>query len=438
MKGYYLSEEFYMRILKLNMLKFGLVPCLTLGLVILIILHPQRSFESALNGLGIWLDIVLPALLPFFIVSEIMIGLGLVDFISVLLNPVMEPLFKCPGSSSFIWVMSITSGYPMGAKLVSSFYQAGKISKDESQRILSFCSTSGPLFMIGAVGIGMLGSSEAGRLIAFSHYTSAIILGLIFRFYNSSKQEASLRSSKKNHNISSQRLLSRAFQEMSNARKKEKRSFGELIGDAVRNSMNSLFLIGGFIILFSVILNLLLEIGLIQGIAKVLQTLMPFSSYISSLIHGFCAGMLEVTMGCKTVSDTTVPLYYKIITISFLIGWSGFSIHSQTAGLLGKTSVSLPIYLITKLAHGIISGFISWIVMTFYYNGDISTFYTSPSILTPSTVFSRLNIFSNSIKLLIISFVALILLISSAIFLMKIKSHLSKKNRSKKPDRLSF
>src|SRR5690606_150939 len=131
-----------------NKLKLGLTACVAFGMVILILLFPQRSLNAALDGLSVWLDIVLPALLPFFIVSEIMIGLGLVDFVSVLLNPIMKPLFKCPGSSSFIWVMSITSGYPMGAKLVSSFYQAGKITKEEAQRILSFCSTSGPLFMI--------------------------------------------------------------------------------------------------------------------------------------------------------------------------------------------------------------------------------------------------------------------------------------------------
>lgn len=414
-----------------NKLKLGLTACVAFGMVILILLFPQRSLNAALDGLSVWLDIVLPALLPFFIVSEIMIGLGLVDFVSVLLNPIMKPLFKCPGSSSFIWVMSITSGYPMGAKLVSSFYQAGKITKEEAQRILSFCSTSGPLFMIAAVGIGMLGSSQAGRLIAFSHYSSAIILGLIYRFYSSSSTEYSLENTQKNGKNATARLVSRAFQEMASARKRDGRSYGELMGDAVRNSMNSLFLIGGFIVLFSVILNLLLEIGLIQGIAKSIQIFIPFSSHLSSFIYGICAGIMEVTMGCKLISDSIAPFSNKLIAISFLIGWSGFSINSQAAGLLAKTPVSLPMYLLTKLGHGIVSAFITWIVVTFYYKGDVSVFYSPPAIIEGGISFSRLDILSTSTKFLLMTIVALIILALSSVLLMHLQSYISKKNRSK-------
>lgn len=413
-----------------NKLKLGLTACIAFGMVILILLFPQRSLEAALNGLSVWLDIVLPALLPFFIVSEIMIGLGLVDFISILLNPIMKPLFRCPGSSSFIWVMSITSGYPMGAKLVSSFYQAGKISKEEGQRILSFCSTSGPLFMIGAVGIGMLSSSEAGRLIAFSHYTSAIILGLIYRFYSSPKSEYLLENPQKNMKKTASRLLSRAFQEMANARKRDGRSYGELMGDAVRNSMNSLFLIGGFIVLFSVILNLLLEIGVIQAITKALQMFIPFAPHLSNFIHGIFAGIMEVTMGCKVVSDSIAPFSSKLIAISFLIGWSGFSINSQAAGLLAKTPISLPMYILTKLGHGIVSAFITWILVALYYKGDISAFYSPPAIITHGISFSPLNILYISSKFLLVTIIALIILSLSSLILMHLQSHISKKNRS--------
>lgn len=413
-----------------NSLKLGLTACIAFGLVLLILLFPQRSLEAALNGLSVWLDIVLPALLPFFIVSEIMIGLGLVDFISVLLNPIMKPLFRCPGNSSFIWVMSITSGYPMGAKLVSSFYQAGKISKEEGQRILSFCSTSGPLFMIGAVGIGMLASSQAGRLIAFSHYSSAIILGLIYRFYSSPKPESFLGKSQEARKKTASELISQAFQEMASARKRDGRSFGALMGDAVRNSMNAQFLIGGFIVLFSVILNLLLEIGLIQGIANALQIFIPSAPHLSNFIHGICAGVMEVTMGCKLVSDSIAPFSYKLVAISFLIGWSGFSINSQAAGLLAKTPISIPTYLLTKLGHGIVSALITWAMVTFYYKGDVSVFYSPPAIIPRDISYSRLDVLSTSGKFLLVTIIALVILSLSSLILMHLQSCVSKKNRS--------
>ena len=77
-----------------------------------ILASPQESFYAAISGLETWLRVVLPALFPFFAAAEVLIGIGVVDFIAVLLQPVMRPVFRCPGESSFIWAMSATSGYP--------------------------------------------------------------------------------------------------------------------------------------------------------------------------------------------------------------------------------------------------------------------------------------------------------------------------------------
>ena len=123
----------------------------SLIIIILIISYPKHSLSAALKGLDTWMHVVLPALLPFFIASEIMIHLGIVDFLSVILNPIMKPLFNCPGNSSFVWIMSITSGYPMGPKLIGSLYEDESITRAQGQRMLAFCNTSGPLFMVGAV-----------------------------------------------------------------------------------------------------------------------------------------------------------------------------------------------------------------------------------------------------------------------------------------------
>src|SRR5690606_32732679 len=90
-----------------------------LFLVITIILYPGESVSSAYNGLVIWATLVVPALLPFFIGSEILINLGVVKFFGVLLEPIMRPIFNVPGEGSFAFAMSITSGYPVGAKIVS-------------------------------------------------------------------------------------------------------------------------------------------------------------------------------------------------------------------------------------------------------------------------------------------------------------------------------
>lgn len=129
---------------------------LTVFLVVCLIVFPHNTINASLNGLITWSSIVLPSLLPFFIGSEILIGLGVVNFIGVLLSPIMYPLFRVSGKGSFPFAMSIASGYPVGVTLVSKLRIQNAINRIEAQRLVSFCSTSGPLFIIGAVALFIL------------------------------------------------------------------------------------------------------------------------------------------------------------------------------------------------------------------------------------------------------------------------------------------
>ncbi|WP_129722006.1 sporulation integral membrane protein YlbJ [Xylanivirga thermophila] len=341
--------------------------CVSLAITLLIIAFPQESFKSALYGLESWLKIVFPALLPFLICSEVLIGTGVVNFLSTLLSPIMYPLFRCPGSSSFIWAMSAMSGYPMGAKLVAELKQKGDIDKIQGQRILSFCSTSGPLFMAGAVGVGMLGSQQAANCIMAGHYASAIVLGLMFRFYGSN-------SKKQNYYKTTHYSLNNAFENMHQARQKDGRTIAELLGDAVRNSINTQLMIGGFIVLYSVIIDLLIQIGFISFLSNIFKPIMVAFKLDDNLLNGLTGGLFEMTIGCKLISQSLVPIEQKVFALSFLIGWSGFSIHSQVASLLAGTNISVGIYVLSKLLHGIMAAIFSSCIMAIFYNQDVTTF----------------------------------------------------------------
>ncbi|MCX7781115.1 MAG: hypothetical protein N2491_09420, partial [Negativicutes bacterium] len=63
--------------------------------------YPKEAFDSAIMGLNLWWNVVFPALLPFFILSEILMGLGVVHFIGVMLEPLMRPIFNVPGVGAF-------------------------------------------------------------------------------------------------------------------------------------------------------------------------------------------------------------------------------------------------------------------------------------------------------------------------------------------------
>ncbi|NMA96080.1 MAG: sporulation integral membrane protein YlbJ [Clostridiales bacterium] len=357
---------------------------MVLVFISMLIIYPQITFDGATKGMETWLTIVFPSLLPFFIVAEIMISLGVVDFLSALLSPIMRRLFGCSGVSSFVWVMSATSGYPTSARIVSSLLKQKKIPSQEGQKILSFSSTSGPLFMIGAVGIGMLNSPNAGKIIAISHYISAIIIGLIFRSYGQhpryTKQPRTRQSS----------VLHKAINSFIRAREDDGRTLGRMLGDSIKSAFETLTMIGGFLILFSVLIHLILNFRLI----KLLDN--------SPLIQGILAGMLEMTTGSMLVCKSSVPISTKIAGICFIIGWSGVSIHFQVFSLLAGRGIRVWLYLMMKLLHGALSAIIGWFIATIIYIGDI----TVANIPKPRATLSINFISHYSSKILIIAIVS--------------------------------
>lgn len=381
----------------------------SLIILILIISSPKQSLSAALMGLNTWLNVVMPSLLPFFIVSEIMIELGIVDLISVMLYPIMKPLFNCPGESSFIWIMGITSGYPMGAKLIASFYEGGSLTKAQGQRMLAFCNTSGPLFMIGAVGVGMLGSQKAGNIIAISHYSASIIIGLLFRFY--ARKEKDRRLDSKKDSISS------AFNRILIGSPTKDQSFGMILGNSVKNSMKSQFLIGGFIILFSVIINLFIQSGSMSGLEHIPNSwAFDFPNPAESFKSIF-AGIFEVTTGAQLIGKSILSMENKLIVLSFLIGWGGFSIHSQSISFLAKTNLSMSLYLVSKLLHGILSAIITYGLTHFVYLESVPVF--SGSTQVPAITWSCT--LKASMELLLSAFFALIALFLFGVLVKSIK-----------------
>lgn len=102
-----------------------------------LMIFPKEALDASINGLSMWWDVVFPSLLPFFIVSEFLIGFGVVSFLGCLLEPLMRPLFRVPGVGGFVWAMGIASGYPAGAKLTARLRQEKKLTTVEAERLVT-------------------------------------------------------------------------------------------------------------------------------------------------------------------------------------------------------------------------------------------------------------------------------------------------------------
>ena len=310
------------------------------------IINPQETVTAAGMGFKLWFSILLPALLPFFIVAELMVSLGFVNFLGVILEPVMRPIFRLPGCSSLVVVMGFTSGFPIGAILSRKLYDENLLTADEAERLVSFTNNCSPLFILGAVGVGMFASPLAGYLLAFSHYLSNILVGIIWRFRGSSQIMSTFR---REHSLLQEAC--QAFWQHQNTR-----GIGALLGDAIKNSLNNILAIAGFVIIFSVLTRMLSVWGIMDGIASLLTYLFKAFSLPYPVAYGLGMGMFEITLGTRTVVlATQADFLYKLAAVSIILAFSGFSIIAQVMSIMAGTAVRLSFYMLSRLIQIMLS-----------------------------------------------------------------------------------
>lgn len=339
------SKTIYARQLALPLLCTLFIACL--------ILFSKTAVVAASKGINLWFGIVFPSLFPFFAASEILSATGFIKAAGLLLEPVMRPLFNVPGCGSFALAMGITSGYPVGARITCELREKGAVTKTEAERLLAFTNNSGPLFIVGAVATGMYKAPSLGLFLLGCHILACLTVGVLFRYYKKEK------SCKNNgyHKLN----LKKFKQELISTHEGKSINIGTVFGDAIRNSVSLILLIGGYIVLFSVIINLLLETGLIRHIADIMSILLAPFGLSSDMITGVISGFFEITTGTNLVSSIKgIPVGQQFAATSLIIGWAGLSVHSQVLGIVSKTDISIKPYLFGKLLQGIFAAVYTW------------------------------------------------------------------------------
>jgi sporulation integral membrane protein YlbJ len=331
----------------------------TVFITIAMVEYPKEAFDSAIVGLNLWWNIVFPSLLPFFILSEILMGVGVVHFIGVLLEPLMRPVFNVPGVGAFAMSMGLASGYPMDAVITCKFRKNKLCSAVEAERLLSFTNTADPLFMFGAVAVGMFGMPELGATIAIAHYLSSFLVGIIFRFHGRHRDSYTTEPTAPVQG----NIIVRAFRAMFEAKQEDKRSFGQLLGDSVKSSMNTILLIGGFIILFSVFLRILAVVGVTNYLDAIFAAALNLIGVSTSLAPALVSGLFEIDLGALAASQANAPLIEKMTIASAVIAWSGLSVHGQVASIVIESGIRMTPYMIARVMHAILAAVLTMVLM---------------------------------------------------------------------------
>ncbi|MBQ7976331.1 MAG: sporulation protein [Clostridia bacterium] len=304
-------------------MKNKLYIALTLGVIGLLIIRGEDAIMYSRDALFLCTDMIIPSLFPFFICSGILVYSGFCEKIAKLFSPVMKPLFNVNPNGSSAFVLGIISGYPLGAVTACQLYETGYISKSETERLLSFCNNSGPLFILGSVGIGLYMGLDIGIILYASHIISAILVGVCMRNHSGEK-----------HTAPEYQLATKEI------------SFAESFRSSTVNATNSMLLVCGTILFFSVASRLFLDI-------------LPFD--VPPVIYG----LFEFSSGNVFISTSGIPLPLKLISSSVVTGFAGLSVHMQVMAVTAKYGLSVKPYIFGKILHGLLSGAITFLLLRF-------------------------------------------------------------------------
>lgn len=334
-------------------------------LTVSMVVRPEAAFEASVTGLKVWWEIVFPALLPFFIGSEILMGLGVVHCMGVLMEPLMRPVFNVPGAGSFVMAMGLASGYPIGAVLTVKLRKKSMCNKYEGERLMSFCNTADPLFMSGAVAVGMFRNVSVAPVIMVAHYLSALAVGICLRFY---KVTADITRVPGRRN---EFVLIKALRALVEAKEEDGRPFGQLLGDAIRQSVNSLLAIGGFIILFSVIIRMVKEVGALSYASGLGTAALQFMGLDPDLHDSLVGGLFEITLGTQWAGQANAPLLDRVVVAGAVIAWSGLSVHAQVSAMIQGTDMGMKPYVISRMLHAVLAGVFTWALWPIFGIGAV-------------------------------------------------------------------
>lgn len=308
------------------------------------LLESEMALELSLNGLNLWFQKMIPTLLPFMILSGILIRMNLSDSFARLFSPILRPLFGLSDACLYVLVVGFLCGFPMGARVTAESLRHGRITRREASLLLAFCNNIGPIYFTGFVlhlfpvptplpylaGMYLL-PLLYGLFLRHTFYRDIPLAGktpdkLAGRFHMPFSGKASAVQTLPS---AVGRLRKRNAASHIHAASIEALSKPSLLAhtqDSILSSLIAIASLGGYMILFN-LMNLIPEL------------LLPRSA---SLSRALCACLLEITSGLSRLPATDA--FWAFVLLPF----GGLSCIAQTYSMISDTGLSLNQYVFHK------------------------------------------------------------------------------------------
>jgi len=287
------------------------------GILIWFLADTSRIRMAATKALSLCGGTVIPSLFPFMVMSTLLVSLGFGEWISPCFSGLMTSLFRLPGTAGSALILGLIGGYPIGARTAGDLYLSGLLTQEETERLLTFCNNSNPVFLISVLGAGVFGSVRIGVWLWLIHLLSALLTGLLFR----SKKSVPVRYS---HMVAH-----------------PPRPFAVIFVEAVRNSAATMLSVCAFVVLFYVLAS-------------------PFAA-IDGRLGAVLVGMTELF----SLTPLLAPDTFSLILASGCAGWGGLSVLCQSAAVLDGTGLRLRSCLLGKMVQGLLAAFLATLLAQF-------------------------------------------------------------------------
>lgn len=290
-----------------------------------LIIYRNLVFDTVGFSLNIWITSLLPALFPFFIVSDILINYDVIKYFPKVIRNSIKYLFNVSDNGLVIILLSMLSGFPSNARNIKNMYLDKKITKEEGEHLLYFTHFSNPMFILGTIPL-ILNSNKISKYILISHYLANIILGICLRKYN------------------------RVNDSNTSNYKEDKHNFGLVLTTSIRKSLDSVLGILGTLTVFLIISTLLINFFNLDNTSSLL---------IKSI--------LELTSGLKELGSYNLLDKYLLIISSCILSFGGLSVHMQVINELIDTDISYKNYFIGRILQVVLSLGISYLISLFAF-----------------------------------------------------------------------
>lgn len=303
----------------LHTLRRYLPPAAVLTLFAAMLLFPGPVLNGAGSGLLLWFNTVLPTLFPFILICNLLINTSAIDVLLRFISPVFCRFFRVSPYGSFAVLCGFLCGYPMGAKVTADLYRQDSITSKEASYLISFCNNTSPMFILSFLVMQSLHDDRQKLPVLGILILSPVIISFL--------QPAKNRMNRPKTALPPRR---------------RKCSFYDALDDSISNALESIAKVGVYIMIFAILTELLL--------------LIPFGSAPLRLI---LISNLEITNGITMLCQSGLNREMIFILCLAETSFGGLCAAAQTASMIKGTGISIPVYILKKLATAFVTSLLA-------------------------------------------------------------------------------